>query len=88
MDQNGKLVSVKKLCFLAFLTKIWNITIRALLAPRNTLLFDTIFTQGQKVTYTNLQELEENAQKGAFLLVSEKISLKKNVPKIHFLGQK
>ena len=37
------------------------ITIRALLVPGNALLFDTIFTQGQKVKYTNLQELEESA---------------------------
>ena len=33
-----------------------HLTIRAQFAPRNTLLFDTIFTQGQKVKYTNLQE--------------------------------
>ena len=45
------------------------LTIRASLAYRDTLFFDTIFTQGQKVKYTNpnchktiqkLQELEES----------------------------
>ena len=43
-----------------------NLTIRTSLAPRNALLFDTIFTQGQKVKYSNLQELEESARQGAF----------------------
>ena len=38
------------------------LTIRALLAPRDALLFNTIFAQGQKVKYTNLQELEEGAR--------------------------
>ena len=33
-----------------------NLTI---MAPRNAVLFNTILTQGQKVKYRNLQELEE-----------------------------
>ena len=57
-----------------------NLTFRASLGPRNTLLFDIIFTQGQKVKYTNLQELEESA----FLLVSQLFT---NIHPCLFTGQ-